>query len=231
MLKRETINLLENINFKDIFSICIGKTYINQKRFKEYIGKYYKWNTDVKKGILQLDYKKFNVEYIGTTSNSDNYWYSAEIEMIIPSKYKKIIKEVKKEMEKININDITSNKILLDDEINGYNLSMIYIAFAKENLVCFNGSGDTSIYMFVKKLPQELFRRINSVEFSTSVMEIIANFTVNHKLLVEALLIENDYEYQENNNNIIAKFSDKSILTIEFDNNNILKRISGNLSI
>lgn len=228
MLKKETLNLLENVNFKDIFSICIGKTYINQKRFIEYIGKYYKWNTDVKKGILQIDYKKFDVEYIGTTSKSDNYWYSAEVEQVIPNKYKKIIKSVKKEMEKINIKEISSSKIPLKDEINGYNLSMIYIAFAKENLAYFNGSGDTSIYMFVKKLPKELFRRMTASEFSASVMEIIGQFVVDHKLLVKALLIENDYPFEEEENKIIAKFSEKSVLTIEF--NKISTKISGYLN-
>ena len=228
MLKKETLNLLENVNFKDIFSICIGKTYINQKRFIEYIGKYYKWNTDVKKGILQIDYKKFDVEYIGTTSKSDNYWYSAEVEQVIPNKYKKIIKSVKKEMEKINIKEISSSKIPLKDEINGYNLSMIYIAFAKENLAYFNGSGDTSIYMFVKKLPKELFRRMTASEFSASVMEIIGQFVVDHKLLVKALLIENDYPFEEEENKIIAKFSEKSVLAIEF--NKISTKISGYLN-
>ena len=228
MLKNETLNLIKNENFKDIFSICIGKTYINQKRFIEYIGKYYKWNTDVKKGILQIDYKKFDVEYIGTTSNSDNYWYSAEVEQVIPNKYKKIIKSVKKEMEKINIKEISSSKIPLKDEINGYNLSMIYIALAKENLAYFNGSGDTSIYMFVKKLPKELFRRMTASEFSASVMEIIGQFVVDHKLLVKALLIENDYPFEEKDNKIIAKFSERSVLTIEF--NKISTKISGYLN-
>lgn len=134
-------------------------------------------------------------------------------------------------MEKININDIASNQILLKDEINGYNLSMIYIAFAPENVAYFNGTGETSIYMFVKKLPDELFRRMNSVEFTSSVMEIIAKFTVNHRLLVKALLIENDYEFEERENKIIAKFSDKSIMTIEFKDKNILKRILENASL
>ena len=62
-------------------------------------------------------------------------------------------------------------------------------------------------------------------------MEIISRFNVNHKLLVKALLIENEIEYKENPNSIIAKFNENSIITIELDDNELIKNISGNLSI
>jgi len=233
MLKQETLNLLNGSekNFKDVFSICIGKTYITQKRFIEYIGKYDSWNTDVTKGFLQLDDRNFDVEFIGTTSVSDSYWYSSELESIIPDEYVNMMINVRNKLESLNLNDVAAGKIMLQDEINGYNLSMIYIAFAQENVAYFNGSGNTSIYMFVKNLPSELFKRINSVEFSNSIMEIVSNFNVNHKLMVKALLIENDYEFEEKDNNIIAKFSENSLLTIELDNYDRIIKVSGNLSL
>ena len=84
---------------------------------------------------------------------------------------------------------------------------------------------DKSVY---KKLPKELFRRMTASEFSASVMEIIGQFVVDHKLLVKALLIENDYPFEEEENKIIAKFSEKSVLTIEF--NKISTKISGYLN-
>ena len=108
---------------------------------------------------------------------------------------------------------------------------MIYIAFAPENVAYFCGSGNTSIYMFVKNLPGDIFKKMNSVEFSSRVMEIISTFNINHKLMVKALLSENEIEYSDNQNNIVAKFNDNAILTIEFDNNNLLRKISGNLSL
>ena len=47
MLKEETLKLLNSydIDFKNVFSICIGKTFLYQKRFIDYIGKYNNWNT------------------------------------------------------------------------------------------------------------------------------------------------------------------------------------------
>lgn len=47
--------------------------------------------------------------------------------------------------------------------------------------------------------------------------------------MVKALLCENEIEYRVDKDNIIAKFNENSILTINFNNNGV--RISGNLSL
>ena len=233
MLKQETLNLLklDDADFKDIFSICIGKTYLYQNRFIDHLGIYNNWSTNVKEGILKLDDKSFDVEYIGTTSKSDNYWYSSELESVIPDQYVNFMINIRKMMRSLNIKNLTEGKIILQNDVTGYNLSMIYVAFAPENTAYFCGSGDVSIYMFVKNLPEEIFKKINSAEFSSHVMKIISNFNVNHRLMVKALLLENDIEYKNDGNNIIAKFSENSILTVEFDDNDRIKNISGNLSL
>lgn len=233
MLKKETLDLLntEGLNYKNIFSICIGKSYLFQSRFIDYIGKYSHWDTNIKEGILKLDERLFNVEYIGTTSTSDNYWYSSELESLIPDEYVNLMIKIRKTMQSLNLEQLTEGKIPLTNDINGYNLSMIYIAFAPENVAYFCGSGDTSIYMFVKQLPENIFKKMNSVEFSSKVMEITSTFNVNHKLMVKALLCENEIDYNDDNNNIVAKFNENSVLTIEFDNNGLLKKVSGNLSL
>lgn len=233
MLKKETLDLLntEGLNYKNIFSICIGKSYLFQSRFIDYIGKYSHWDTNIKEGILKLDERSFNVEYIGTTSTSDNYWYSSELESLIPDEYVNLMIKIRKTMQPLNLEQLTEGKIPLTNDINGYNLSMIYIAFAPENVAYFCGSGDTSIYMFVKQLPENIFKKMNSVEFSSKVMEITSTFNVNHKLMVKALLCENEIDYNDDDNNIVAKFNENSVLTIEFDNNGLLKKVSGNLSL
>ena len=197
----------------------------------DYIGEYDYWNTNLKEGILKLDEKSFNVEYIGTTDISDNYWYSSELESLIPDEYVNLMIKIRKTMQSLNLEQLTEGKIPLTNDINGYNLSMIYIAFAPENVAYFCGSGDTSIYMFVKQLPENIFKKMNSVEFSSKVMEITSTFNVNHKLMVKALLCENEINYNDDNNNIVAKFNENSVLTIEFDNNGLLKKVSGNLSL
>ena len=233
MLKKETLKLLKinEASFRDILSICVGKTYLAQNRFIDYIGNYNRWDTDITKGILKLDNKLFNVEYIGTTSTADNYWYSSELERAIPDEYVNIMINTRKTMQNLHINKLTEGKILLQNDINGYNLSMIYIAFAPEKVAYFCGSGDTSIYMFVKGLPEEIFKKINPIEFSSCIMQIISKFNVNHKLMIKALLTENEIKYTVEENNILAKFNEHSIITVEFDSSDRIINFSGNLSL
>jgi hypothetical protein len=232
MLKQGTINLLNKygVNYHNIFSICIGKSFLFQKRFINYLGNYSRWDTSIKEGILKLDDKLFNVEYIGTTSVTDNYWFSSELESAIPDQYVTLMMNTRKIMQSLNLQELTEGKILLNGNVNGFNLSMIYMAFAPENVAYYCGSGDTSIYMFVKQLPDNLFQKITSVEFPTIVMEIISTFNVNHKLLIEAMLCENDIAYQVGESSILAKFSEDSILNIDFNNNGLIVNISGNIS-
>lgn len=231
-LKEETLKLvdLNNISFKDLFSICIGKVYSNQRKFIEYIGKYDRWDTDVTTGILKLDDKEFNVEYIGTTApSSDNFWYSSEIEKVIPDSGVELMIKTRKAMQDLNITEYTKPKIELKDDINGYNLSMIYIAFAPQDVAYFCGSGNSNIYMFVKDLPANIFEKVGSNTFIATVMEIISNFNVNHRLMIKAFLTENDCKYIETENSIIADFSEVSKIMFTF-NGDIFKKAEGNLN-
>ena len=232
MLKKETLNLLnnDNIGFRNIFSICIGKTFLFQKRFINSLEKYNSWSTSVKEGILKLDDKIFNVEYIGTTGDDDPYWYSAEMEKVIPDQFTNLIVSSKKNMEVLNFSKLTEKQIFVVDFINGYNLSMIYIAFAPLNVAYFCGSGNPSIYMFVKNLPDNIFEKIKPEEFATTIMSIISSFDVNHKLLVKALLIENDIDFVDNNDNIVAKFNENSNFIVKFNDKGLITNISGGLN-
>jgi len=232
MLKIETLNLLkkEDINFKNLFSICIGKNYLYQQRFINYLGKYNRWDVDLTKGILLLDDKEYNIECIGTTSKNDSYWYSSEIEKVIPDEYVNLMIKTRNKLEELAMPQyLTDTKIMLNENINGFNLSMIYIAFAPINVAYFCGSGDTSIYMFVKDLPNDMFSKLKSTELFSLITAIVSTFDVNHKLMIEALLTEFEYSFVENNNNLIATFSEKSQIEFSFDNDNKFIGLHGDL--
>ena len=107
---------------------------------------------------------------------------------------------------------------------------MIYIAFAPENVAYFCGSGNPSIYMFVKNLPDIIFERIHSEEFSTFIVDVISNFDVDHRLLVKSVLIENDIDFIDNDNSIVVRFSNDSILKVDFNDKGLIKGISGEMN-
>lgn len=233
MLKKETINLLKSndADFKNIFSICIGKSFLVQKRLIEYLGIHKRWATNLKEGLLKINENVFNVEYIGTTSVKDHYWYSSEVERQIPDEHRGLMAETRKYMESLNLNELTQSKITLEGDINGYNLSMIYIAFAQQNVAFYCGSGATNIYMYVKNLPNEIFKKMDSTEFSTHIKEIVSAFNVNHKLMVKALLTENEIEYEETEDSIIAKFDEDTFITVRLNENGLIENYSKKLSL
>lgn len=123
---------------------------MHQERFIKYIGNYSIWDTDVTDGYLKLDDKVYDVEYIGTTSDSDNYWYSADIEKIIPEKYVHTIVAVKDKMKKIGFDSLSKSEIELTEKNMGYKLSMIYLAMCEENVAYFCWTGQAYIYVCKK---------------------------------------------------------------------------------
>lgn len=231
-LKNETLKLvnLENVSFNDLLAICIGKVYSNHRKFMDYAGTYNKWNTELDTGILKLDDKEYQVEYIGSTAlNIDKFWYSSEVEKKIPDKFVNLMTKARSTMQNFNLMQYSAGKIEIQNEIDGHALAIIYTAFAPENVVYFCGVGNINLFMFVKDLPASIFERVGSNTFIATVMEIISNFDVNHRLMIKAFLIENGCSFVENNNEIIADFSETSKITFKFDGN-ILKSTSGHIS-
>ena len=236
MLKKETIDLLNNEekNFQNVFSICVGKSFTIQKRLKDYLGNFSNWDTDVREGILKLDERPFKVEYIGTTSTSDNFWYSAEEESVIPEEYSRLINRTRTYIESLNVYPLLAqSKIVLGGDVNGYNLSMIYVAFAPENVGFYSAQGSTTINMYIKDLPEDVFKPITTYdEIVNMIVQTLKTFTVNHKLMVKALLCENGIMYNEVNNDakdeIIASIDNGESISIKFDNMGRVKNIIRN---
>lgn len=220
-------NILELVqfdknSFKDLLSICIGKAYSNQLEFAEYIGNYSRWDTDITKGKLILENKTFDVEYIATTSVSDGMWFNAELEGQIPDAYVQLAIQVRKIMQN---NGITYEpKIKLDNSlgITGGNLAYINCALCQENVTYFNGSGNVSIFMFVKNLPAKIFEQIDANKFTTRVMQLIRNNDLNHKLMIESFLLCNDCIVEKEENKITGTFNNDSTIEFSFEGNSLM---------
>ena len=220
MIKDKVLDLIDvkKAKFKEIFSICIGDVYIRQIRFAKTLNENYRWDTDITKGILEIDEKEYKVEYIGTTSERDGCWFSANIETRVPKKYSNMISNIKERIKKLNIEEFSNDKILIQGDKNGHNLSIIYTAFANDNVAYFPGVGvgELSIFMFVKNLPKDIFRKISMQEFLITVPKLLA-FEIDHKLMVKALLIQNDIHFKESMFEIKAEFDKDSFIKIKFD--------------
>ena len=239
-MKQELVDILlsnKELNFKNLFSICVGKIYSNNIEFEEKIKGYSNWDTDITTGELILGENKFKVDYIGSTTESDKMWYSAELEKSIPDEYVGLTIEARKRMEDFGFTKYLPIKVFVDDRITGEMLSIMNIAFLEEKKVCFfvGKAAEIELFMFIKadgneQLLEEVTKKIPSYKFVPRVLEIIERFDVNAKLMVKSFLINNNCEFFETrNNSIIAVFDDDNEVKFCFNEVDALTKIEGYL--
>jgi len=217
------------ISYQDLLSICIGKAFANQESFRSFLGEYRRWDTDVTQGVLVVGEKVFEVEYIGTTAKGDSLWYTAEQEQVIPDAGIKMMLKIKKFLREKDIPEFYFPRAELSPNLNEHDLAMIFCMLAEEKVCYFNGSGEVSIFMFVKNLPEDIFKPVPAQRFFQIVMHIVQNYPVNAKEMIESFLIENETEYLGEENKITAFFEDHTEIEFQFKENQLVK-VKGNLN-
>lgn len=226
--------LIKTRNFKNLFSISVGKVYSDNIELKNYIGNYSRWSTDVTNGILKIDEKEFKVQYLGTVSTSDNMWFTAEMEQQIPDQYVDYAIKSREMFTQLELNEFCEGKIALTEEITGDKLATIYCAFMPISGPCTYlkmQSNDLIFYMCLENIPQNLFEKIGSSKFVPRIMEIINNNkNIDHKLMIQSFLLNNKCQLIDNDNSIVAIFDENSKIVFNFDENNRLISTEGALN-
>lgn len=225
----KVINLIDKTNFTELLSICIGKVYSNQIELQSYLGQYQRWNVQINNGKLNIDEQEFDVDFLGTTSVSDGMWFNADLEKEIPLEYLQYINCAYENMQKYGIQELLSKKIKLDNIYTDHSLAIVYTALAEKKTCYFKGSGDVSIFMIFKSLPESIFTPINSNKFLNRTLDIISNFNVNARLMIKAFAISNDNKFEETEDTIIVKFENEGNLIFKFDDKNRLINASGEI--
>lgn len=226
-MNKVNFDLLKNstINFKNLFSICVGKVYSNKLEFIDYLEGFEKWDTDLDTGKLIIDEKSFDVQYLGSVTYDDNMWFSAELEKGIPEEYVKLLIESRKSMKNYNVKDFYPIKVKTDDKITGEMLGMICTAFIPNKEICFfNGKAEgVNLYMVVNKneenpdLFKNLTQNISAEKFIPRVMEIISKYNIDHKLMIKSFLLDNNCTYDEDENILIGNFLNDVKVKFVFD--------------
>lgn len=238
-MKEQVFNLLkqEKMTLKNLFSICVGKIYSNNIELYDFIGNYTHFDTDLVGGKLFCDDKEFDVEFLGTTSQEDGMWFSAELEKQIPDQYVKTIIESRNLLNSMKLALFGTSKIKINGALTGEVLAIIYSAFAKDDNTCYfvGSNGPISLYMIVKNFVkdsnviQNINADISSSKFVSRVMEIMSKYDVNHKLMIKSFLINNHCDYTEDGQTLVGLFNDSKIY-FKFDDYGNMESASGSLN-
>lgn len=220
-------NSNDDKNFENILAMCIGKVYSNQLELKEYLGNYSRWDIDLNTGKLYLDEKEYDVEFIGTTSKSDNMWFNADLEQI-SDKFLQLLYKAIKNIRDYVAGDLLPRKVELDDIFTDNAIASLYTAFADEDVCYFKGSGDVSVFAFIKGLPKEVFAPIDASKFFDRVYDVILEFEVNNKLLIKGFALNNENEIEEIEDKLIVKFKNGEEIVYTFDEDDRIDEASYN---
>ena len=79
-MNKESLNLLKDKNFKDIFSISIGKVYSNQVELCGYIKDIDAYSIDKSSGKVIINNKEYNIQFLGTYDKNSNMWITSEFD-------------------------------------------------------------------------------------------------------------------------------------------------------
>jgi len=83
--------------------------------------------------------------------------------------------------------------------------------------------------MFVKNLPEDIFKPVPAQRFFQIAMHIVQHYRVNAKKMIESFLIENETEYLAEENTITAFFENDTEIEFQFKEDKLVK-VKGNLN-
>lgn len=227
--KEEKMNVIDTIDKSDwlqVFSYCLGKMMVIQNNASEYVVKNQNWNVDFSKGIIVFGNDEYPVQFIGSESNISNTWNWGWNNI---NKFQDSILLLANETLvngfEFNLNALKLAQFEVDEIFNGHHLAIVACALSKEDYFYYRGPHDKgAVLMAVGNLPKEVFSPIHLTEFINLTIECINQFSIDHKIFVEALLEWNKTTYTWKKDGLIAHFNQD--LFISFEKVNELYRIT-----
>ena len=229
-MQKKALGLLTQENYQELYDLSVGKVFSNRIELLEYIGNHANIDSDLLQCKLNVGENQYDVDFIGTSSLSDNMWFSAEVEEELPDEGVLEIIKVRKLLNQVGLGRLYKGKIHLSQDLTGEMLATIFTGFMpKEQAYFIVESGDISLYVKIKNLPQEIFAKIGAEKFVPRVLEIVNTTKVkNHKLMVESFALNNGCVVKVGKNKVAVSF-DNGDFVFAFDDENKLINTNGTL--
>lgn len=221
MFKKEKQNnvwdSIDKSDFIQVFSACLGKMMVIQNRAAELVVKNRNWNVDFSKGWIAFGEDQYPVELIGTESNQSNTWNWAYNNVNhFPDSMIKIATDTYEKGQKWKLDALTMAQFTLDEIYNGHNLAIVACGISERDCCYYRGPHDRgAILVMFHGVSKEVFKPIDLLKFVSITGQCVQNFTVNHKIFVEAFLQWNQTKYTWDGDTIIADFSQKLYIVFE----------------
>ncbi len=216
---------LDKSDWNQIFSASVAPIITVQNACARFVVKDRNWSVNFNEGLLSFGSDSYPVQLIGTESSIKDTWLwgweniNGFDEKIIG--FSNVIKNIGEEW---NFEAFTKSEFDITDTFNGHNIAMV-ATFVTRNKYCYyrGPHSNGAVLLAFSGAPKEVFKPIESIEFTQIILDIIQKYNVNHKILVESFLMWNGTSYEWVDNNIIAHFNQD--LCIMFEHVNDILRI------
>ena len=208
-----------------VFSACLGKMMAIQNACSDIVVKGQNWNVDFSKGVIAFGNDEYPLQFIGSESISSNTWlWGWENINGFPDERIKMARYTRNIGEQWKLEPLTTSEFELDDTFNGHNLSIVACGLADRCCYYRGPHSGGAILVAFSGVPPEVFAPIDITKFTSLTMQCIQQFHVDHKILVESLLLWNGTKYEWKDHMIMAHF--QKDLSIKFQQAGEFLRIS-----
>lgn len=217
---------VDKSNWSELFSACVGKATLLQKRAFKLLVEGSNWQVDFDSGKIYFDGREFDMQFIGSESFSSNTWlWGYENINGFDERLLKLANKAREFGEKFGLSAFSTPQFELDENFNGHTINMVLCtAFDEQNYYRIEYEGGAAYVAFRSDVVFE--KPVLANELLGVVNECLSTYELDHKIFIKGLLLSCDMKFSESPNEIVAN---KNELSFKFDELNRLINISSKL--
>ena len=217
---------VDKSNWSKLFSACVGKATLLQKRAFKLLVEGSNWQVDFDSGKIYFDEREFDMQFIGSESFLSNTWlWGYENINGFDERLLKLVNKAREFGEKFGLSAFSTPRFELDENFNGHTISMVLCtAFDEQNYYRIEYEGGAAYVAFRSDVVFE--EPVLANELLSVVNECLSTYELDRKIFVKGLLLSCDMKFSESPNEIVAN---KNELSFKFDELNRLINISTKL--
>lgn len=217
---------VDKSNWSKLFSACVGKATLLQKRAFKLLVEGSNWQVDFDSGKIYFDGREFDMQFIGSESFSSNTWlWGYENINGFDERLLGLANKAREFGEKFGLSAFSTPQFDLDENFNGHTISMVACTtFDEQNYYRIEYEGGAAYVAFRSDVVFE--EPVLASELLSIVNKCISSYELDHKIFIKGLLLSCGIKFSESPNEIVVS---KYELSFKFDELNRLINISSKL--
>lgn len=206
-------------SFYELYSASIGGQLAIQRALGKYVTKDFDWNIDFRSKIITFGENSYPINFIGSASNVDDTWlWAYENINNFDASLIELAHEVRDQAQQFGCPELLTPKIKLEGAVDAHALATVCSAILDGKFCYYLAKHDQgSAAVLLENIPDIVFKRLDTTEFTKIALEIIANHDVDHRIFIEGFLHWNQAVSNFGEKQIIAKFDDNDDHQLQID--------------